>query len=99
MKRTHPKEILIATKQLLNAIFHLTSSFVCKRHCQNTIRFYIVLRNQVSNFIRNRAGLSRTGSGKDQHRAINLFCGSGLLRVQFTIKYSTINNVRHQTLL
>ena len=85
MERTHPHERQSIIQKFLNAVLHFASGLVRKRHRQNAIRFHIVMRNEVGNFISNAASLSRTGSSKDQHRAVNLLCSRRLFRVQLTI--------------
>ena len=84
MERAHPRKIHIAVEQFLDTRFHFARSLVRKRHRQNAVCLDTVFRHKMSNLIGNATSLSRTGTRQDKHRAINLFSGSRLLRIQFS---------------
>ena len=99
VERSHPFKSHPRIQQFLDTLVHFAGGLVGERHRKNPVGFHPMARNQVGNLVSDGTGLSRTGARKNEHRAVNLLRGRGLLRVQFPVQNARINNTRHQKLL
>src|ERR1700722_6173466 len=67
--------------ETLDALRHFFGGLVGKRYRQDGVRRHASFLDQVSDPMRNYAGLSRPGPGKDQQRTVHIFNGRTLLRI------------------
>ena len=99
MERSHPVKAQARIQEFLDTLVHLAGSLVRERHRKDPARLHFVKRHQMGNLVGNCPRLSRTGTSQNKHRAVNLLCGSRLLRIEFPIQHTRINHTCHQKLL